>query len=431
MRDPIEEFQDFNRTFAQRNPELLRLKIARMAAGPFAFFRGTFHLFARDLLEQFFDTVGRVAGAEAEMELVGDIHSENFGTYQGDDGEVHYDINDFDETTHGRFDFDVRRLSTSLILASRERGFGLGDAVLAALAFLGAYSETVRRLLKKGKPADLDITAASPPDCPALQRLLRESAATKRPAFINRLTETKNGQRRLVRSLHLINLAEADRALALRLVEDYRRRMPPPSTPDFYEVVDVCGRVSGIGSMGRFRFAVLVAGKGNKDARNVLLEFKEARPSAYDLYRQRANDAEALVQRAERVIAFQKASQAASNSRLGFAVDGPMSFQVRELGPRDARLDLKTVKDAAELQQVAQVLAALLARTHARSAARAVGVANPLAELDDVDAFCQRMLAFALAYAELVQRDYNRFVGHRAELEHCEEWAQVLVEKRA
>src|SRR5437016_13321471 len=113
MRDPVAEFQAFNRAFARRNPELLRLKVERMAASPFAFFRGTFHLFARDILERFYEAGPRVAGAEAELDLVGDIHSEHYGTYEADDG-THYDINDLDETTHCRCDFDVPRPTTRL-----------------------------------------------------------------------------------------------------------------------------------------------------------------------------------------------------------------------------------------------------------------------------------------------------------------------------
>src|SRR5690349_18909170 len=129
MRDPVQEFQAYNLAFARRNPELLRLKIERMAAGPFAFFRGTFHLFARDILDHFFD-VGPGSTAGAELDVVGDLHSENFGTYQAEQG-VHYDVNDFDETTQGRPDFDVRRLATSLVLAAQEQGEGLADAAAA------------------------------------------------------------------------------------------------------------------------------------------------------------------------------------------------------------------------------------------------------------------------------------------------------------
>jgi uncharacterized protein (DUF2252 family) len=422
MRDPVAEFMTFNRAFARRNPELLRLKVERMAASPFAFFRGTFHLFARDILDRYYETAPRLPGAEAELDLVGDIHSENYGTYQADDG-VHYDINDFDETTQGRFDFDVRRLTTSFILAAQERGDPLAAAVDVGLACLSAYTEAIRRLLKKGKPGDLDVSEKSASGSPAIDTLVRDADATKRKAFIEGLTEVAQGKRRLKRTVRYFNLPDGERDQALRLLEDYRQRMPAAAAEDFYQVEDVCGRVSGIGSMGRLRYVVLVNGKGSKDARNVLLEFKESRPSAYDLYRQRQTDGEALVQRAERVITVQRLSQVASNCRLGFAVDGGMSFQVRELGPHDRRLEVKSLKAPAELVGVARVQAGILARAHARAAGRVVGVANPLAELNEVEPFCQRILAFALAYADLARRDWKAFVGRREELDHCERWA--------
>jgi uncharacterized protein (DUF2252 family) len=424
MRDPIVEFQNYNRAFAQRNPELLRFKVARMAASPFAFYRGTFHLYARDVLDKVCETLPLFARQGVEMELVGDIHSENYGTFKADDGKVHYDINDFDETTHGRFDFDVSRLATSLFLASREREDSLADATLVALTCLTTYTDTVRRFLKKGKEPAFDVSEDTPSDWAAINEYLQGAAAIKRPVFIDKLTELQQGHRRLLRSHHYFNLPEEERAQALRLLEDYRGRMAEPPEKDFYEVEDVCGRVSGIGSMGRLRYVVLVAGKGTREARNVLLEFKEARPSAYDLYRQRETDAAAVRNRAEHVIAAQRQAQTASNSRLGFAVDGDMSFQVRELGPNDTRLNVKDLQNAEEMRQLARIQAEILARTHARAAARAVGLPHPLAGLEDADTFCQRVLSFVLAYADLTQHDWMAFVRHREEIEDCERWAK-------
>jgi uncharacterized protein (DUF2252 family) len=422
MRDAIAEFMEYNRAFARRNPELLRLKVARMAVSPFTFYRGTFHLFARDILDNYYESGPRDGGSPMELDLVGDIHTENYGTFQADDG-IHYDINDFDETTQGRFDLDVRRLATSCVLAAQECSLGLADAVPVTLAFLAGYVETLSRAHKKGRLQDLDVSENAPAGCGPVDQLIRIAAATKRTAFIEKLTETVQGKRRLRRSSHYFNLPDNEREQALRLLDDYRRRQPAPGSADFYQVEDVCGRVSGIGSMGRFRYVVMVSGKGTKDGRNVLLEFKEARPSAYDLCRQREKDDQAVSRRAERVLAVQKLSQAASNSRLGFAVDGKMSFQVRELGPHDSRLEFQTLKAAADFEAVTRVLGSILARTHARAAARVVGVANPLAELSEPASFNQRILAFALAYADLTRRDWNRFVGHRAELENCEQWA--------
>jgi uncharacterized protein (DUF2252 family) len=423
MRDPVVEFQNFNRAFARRNPELLRLKVARMAASPFGFFRGSFHLFARDSLDGLCELPAPESWSGLELDLVGDIHSENFGTFDGADDCVHYDINDFDETTHGRFDFDVRRQTTSVILACQERGDPLSDATQAAVAFVSHYTDTVTRLLKKGRDLAYDVSEQSPSGSAAVDRLVRTAAASRRPPFIEKLTTYANGHRSLVRSTHYFSLPEDERQQALRLLEDYHKRLPSPGKSGFYEPEDVCGRVSGIGSMGRLRYVVLVGGKGSKEARNRLIEFKEARPSAYDLYRGRDNDAAALLDRANRVIAMQRASQASSNPQLGFALDGGQSFQVRELGPHDMRLDWKTFKGAAEVQDAARAQAGILARAHSRAAARVVGVANPLAEFRDPAAFCQRKLAFALSYADLTRQDWNRFVGHRAELEQCEHWA--------
>jgi uncharacterized protein (DUF2252 family) len=423
MRDPIAEFMNYNRPFAQRNPELLRYKITRMAESPFSFFRGTFHLYARDVLDKVWGPSPLLSGGGVELDLVGDIHTENYGTYKAADSVVHYDINDFDETTRGRFDFDVCRLGTSVFLASRDRGDSLPDAVGATLFFLTTYAETARRLIKKGRELEYDVSENSPSKAPPVDDLIRTCAAVKRSEFIQKLTSPTNGQRKILRSLHYFNITPEEREQAIRLLGDYQKRVPEPPSEGFFEVEDVCGRVAGIGSMGRFRYVVLVAGKGKRDARNVLLEFKEARPSAYDLYRQRETDAKALAARAERVIEVQSQSQAACSPYLGFAVDGAMSFQAREIGPHDARVDFKALKNRARLESVVQVQAGILARTHARASARAVGPTNPLGELEDAERFCLRCLAFVLAYADIVFQDYTRFVGHRGEIENIAQWA--------
>jgi uncharacterized protein (DUF2252 family) len=425
MRDPIQEFLQFNRPFAQRNPELLRLKVARMAESPFAFFRGTFHLFARDVLERDCVPLPLLSAGGAELDLVGDVHSENYGTFKAEDGAVHYDVNDFDETTRGRFDFDVCRLATSLFLAARDRHDRITEAVLIPLAALTTYADTVRRMLKKGRDLQLDVSDKSPAQCPPIDNLVQARAALRRTDFMARLTVKENGRRQIKRSVHYFNLPEEERTQALRLLEDYRKRHPERNgDPDFYRVEDVCGRVAGIGSMGRRRYAVLINGKGSDEGRNVLLEFKEARPSAYDTIRGRDTDAAALRSRAERVISVQRQSQAASSAHLGFALDEGLSFQAREIGPADERVSTKDLETPALLEGVARIQAAILARIHARAAARAVGPVNPLAELEDSDVFCQRILAFALAYADLVARDWTKFVGSRPEIEDVGQWAE-------
>ncbi len=425
MRDPIEEFMTYNRPFAQRNPELLRLKVARMAESAFAFFRGTFHLYARDIVDRDKIPLPLFADDGAELDLVGDIHSENYGTYKAADGLIHYDVNDFDETTQGRFDFDVCRLATSLLLAAQERNDPLPQAVMAPLAALTTYTETVIPALKKSRDLDYDINENNPGAYVPVSALVAASAAAKRNLFITHLTEWKDNRRRLLRSTHYFNLSDAERDQAVRLLDDYRKRLKVPvDVKNYFNVEDICGRISGIGSMGRYRYVVLLSGKGSADARNVLIEFKEARPSAYDLYRNRDTDADALVRRAERVIAMQRLSQATSSLFLGYALDGKQSFQAREIGPGDARVDARNLKTPDLLQSVGRAQAAILARIHGRAAQRAIGPTNPLAEFADPNAFCQRVLAFALGYGDQVRRDFARFIGLRTEVENVSNWAK-------
>jgi uncharacterized protein (DUF2252 family) len=414
MRDAIAEFQEFNRPFAQRNPELFRIKVARMAADPFAFFRGTFHLFARDVLDKIHGAIPLLGEAGVEMDLIGDIHCENYGTYQASDSAIYYDINDFDETIQGNPDFDVCRLAVSIFLASRVRGDPLADAMRITLSSLGIYTEMLPRFLKKGTPV---VSEQSECGCSAIDDLVRSAAAFKRPEFIGKLTSVANGQRRLTRSRSFFNLPEDQREQAVRLLEDFKSRMPTPNFPDFYKVEDACGRVAGIGSMGRLRYAVLIGGKGGKEGRNVIIEFKESRPSAYDLYRQRNREPEAPARRAEEVITRQRQMQGASSPYLGYAVDGGQSFQVREIGPHDFRVVLAGLKNVRMMEKVAAMQANILARGHARSVAHAVGLVNPLAHIRDPESFCQRVLTFALTYADVVKQDWTKFVGHRGDLE--------------
>jgi uncharacterized protein (DUF2252 family) len=424
MRDPIDEFIAYNRPDARRNAELIRFKIARMAQTPFAFFRGTFHLFARDVLDRANVPLPLLTGAGVEMDLVGDIHSENYGTYKAEDGQVHYDVNDFDETTHGRFDFDVCRLAISHFLAARDRKDSLAQAITTTLAGITSYTDTVHRCLKKGKGTDLDVSEQFPAGAAPVDDLVTAAAAAGRKPFIAKITEQKNGRRRLIRSVHYFNLDEADQQQARRLLADYVSRLKqPPEYEEYYAVDDVCGRVSGIGSMGRHRYVLLIAGKGREEGRHVLLEFKEARPSAYDTYRGRDTGPEALAGRAERVITVQRESQAASSPHLGFALDGGISFQAREIGPHDTRVDTTSLEAPVQLEEVARVQGAILARIHGRAAMRAVGPTNPLAEAADAETFAQRVLSFASGYADVVRRDWTRFVGARADLEAVEKWA--------
>jgi uncharacterized protein (DUF2252 family) len=251
--------------------------------------------------------------------------------------------------------------------------------------------------------------------CAAIDELLAEARAAKRAAFIPKVTDEFKGGRRFKRSSRYFELPAEERNLVQRLLEDYRKRMPPAPNDHFYDVQDICGRIAGNGSMGRLRYAVLINGKGSAEARNVILEFKEAYPSAYDLCLGRRPDEEALCRRAEQVVTMQRRSQRACNRHLGYALNGSQSFQVREIGPYEQRVDHRSVKGITRFEELTAVQGRILARIHRAALFRAGAGSKPLAGMDA--AYQQRVLAFALAYADIVRKDWEEFVKRRQELE--------------
>jgi uncharacterized protein (DUF2252 family) len=394
QRDPIREFQEYNAPLARRSQALVRIKIDRMAENAFAYFRGSYHLFARDFAS---GVIARSApDSGTEQRIVGDVHDENYGTIKAQDDAIHYDINDFDETSLGPLELDICRLSVSWILAADDR-----SAAVARACIDGYVSAAGGKIEPEAER------------CPAIDKLIASATDTKRSAFIDSLTEQNKNRRRVKRSAKYFELPKIEHDHVLELLQDYRRRMPAPSQDSFYEAQDVCGRVAGIGSLGRQRYALLINGKGTPTAPNLLLEFKEAYVGGYDLARKRSAAA-STPERAEEVISMQRRSQRASNRFLGFAVNGHQSFQVRELSPHEARIDYKALKGPEAAKEVAAAQGRILARVH-RTASRGAHMEFEL--LPGVDrAFGERVLASALAYADVTRHDWKVFVNSQPQL---------------
>jgi uncharacterized protein (DUF2252 family) len=450
VRDPVDAIILYNRRFLGRYDAPLRQKLRRLRKGPFRFFRATFHLFARDMADGVLEPWrGSDPFGRTEVRLVGDIHSDNYGTFKAADGTIRYDVNDFDETATGGFDLDVRRAAVSLILAAGEnakrKGMSVSDATAVAERFVRTYVTTMLRFASEGGAAGFGYSNEERPDSGPVRRLLRRAAEADRRDFIKKRTDPDGKLKRTPDAdpdagteddpkAGFFELRPEHRRQAERLLADYVRRLPEPETAEerkrrtvFYRIEDICGRVAGGGSLGRLRYAVLLNGEGREDRRNSLLEFKEALPSPLDEVRGRTGGGggggggggERTRGRAAEVTAVQRAMQTVASRRLGFAVDGDASFQVRGAGPRDKDLESEGIgRD--DLPSLAAVQAELLAKCHAKADdAGPPGTAPGLARLAIADAlsgrqdtFVRRTTAFALAYAELVAADQHRLKKH-------------------
>lgn len=384
-RDPVRVFIDANLRFRGRYDGPLRRKIERMAETPLDFLRGSACLFARDVREGRPALDGLIS---VETPIVGDLHCENFGTFKDRAGEVRYDLDDFDEAARGSPAVDAFRGATSLLLLSSMLGLDLGDAVRVAGAFAWEWAEGLRR-----RQTVVKIDAGP------VRNLLDRVDRVKRTEFIEAVTRFKHGRRTIRRNDHLFDLRPVHRAQARRLLAAYR-------TGAFFAPEDVCGRMAGCGSLGKLRYAVLVAGDGSRDAKNVVLEFKEALPSSLK--------PSGTAGRAAGIVDAQRAMQGSSDRFLGTAVDGAQSFVVHEIGPRNDRLKREDLRDLKDLIELAALQGRLLAKGHLRSAPDRSALARGLQ--GRTVSIAQKIVGLALAGAAQVEEDHRLFVKRRMEV---------------
>ena len=396
-RDPLDALVRYNRQFVGdgRDPAWLRLKLDRLCASPFGFLRGTFHLFVSD-----WPTLGDdPLAAGPEQPVVGDLHLENFGAFRAADGSVVFDVNDFDETASFTPALDLARLATSLVLADERHGDT--RAVERITALVDAWCAAAR---------SLDLRAISGKDAPPIVRTLVASADdASRATWLERRAEGGATERRFKTSDKYRPITEPNlRAAIIEGVREFGARCPerPPETPDWPHVLDVAVRIAGTGSLGRFRWAILVKGKSDKPGKERILELKEALPSSLSP-REAAGDA------AERVIATQRRLQGAPPAYLGVAHVGGRAVTVRELQPTEAKLDSAALKGA-DLDALSAACGIVLGRLHRRAA---VDLPARISGRDR--AIGRRIAAFALRYAEQVNEDYARLRGSRAEVEQA------------
>jgi uncharacterized protein (DUF2252 family) len=394
-RDPIAALIRYNSQFVGdgRDPGWLRLKLDRLCAAPFGFLRGTFHLFVADWPVEGDDPL--LAGAD--QPIVGDLHLENFGAFRAADGTVVFDVNDFDETDSGTPALDLCRVATSLVLADERHGEARAVERIGAL--VDAWVAAAR---------SLDLRPLDAKEAPPVVRgLLAVADEASRAGWLDRRVEG-GGARRFKSSEKYQGVPDATvRAAIVDGVREFGARCPerPADVPDWPRVLDVAVRIAGTGSLGRFRWAILVQGKSEKAGKERILELKEALPSS--LAPERSGDP------AEHVIVTQRRLQGASPAYLGVAHVAGRAFTVRELQPTEAKLDSSTLKGS-DLDGLAGGLGTVLGRLHRRAS---IDLPGRLVGRDR--ALHRRVAAFALRYAERVAEDYETLRARRGEVERA------------
>ncbi|WP_406460530.1 DUF2252 domain-containing protein [Streptomyces sp. NBC_01622] len=383
-----------------RLPELLPIRYGRMSASPFAFLRGSAAVMAADLASQ--------PHTGLTVQLCGDAHLLNFGLYASPERALLFDLNDFDETFPGPFEWDVKRLAASITVAARENGHGDTKAHRAALEATATYRTALRALARKGELDvwydRIDADSLLPLVRSARNRRRVESSLTRarrRTSLhaVGKLTETVDGRHRIVHDPPLLEPAGAsDMAAVRKIFSDYRSTLAEERRLllDRYRFVDAARKVVGVGSVGTRCFIVLLAGRDQDDP--LFLQIKEARKSVLEEHLPSGP----YVHPGHRVVAGQRLLQAASDIFLGW-MTGPQgrAFYWRQLRDMKGSADVAGMSPA-ELLAYGRLCGTALARAHARSGDR-VAIA---AYLGGTDTFEHAVADFASAYAPQTAADH-------------------------
>jgi len=396
-RDPILALEEQE---AGRIAELLPIRHRRMMDSPLAFFRGAAAVMAEDL-----------AGTPATGLLVqacGDAHLLNFGIFATPERRLAFDVNDFDETLPATFEWDVKRLAASVLLAGRERGFSVVDCALAKQVAAQSYrSETdaCSRMpyldvwYSRQDVAELMAVMRKAESRRLEEQVLRKARHATSLGALDKLTRVIDGRRRIVDAPPLIEHlpSPARGAQAPAVVRRYRSSLPDDRRVllDRYRVVDWARKVVGVGSVGTDDAIVLALGDSEEDP--LFLQVKEAQASVLERFAGRSR----YPSHGQRVVWGQRIMQAASDIFLGWTRLEERDYYVRQLRDMKGSIAIEKLSPQ-ELADYARACGAALGQAHARSG-DAVSIAGYLGAGDNFDRAIAR---FAAAYADQTERDH-------------------------
>lgn len=347
-------------TNAGRNPELLAMKYAKMQQSPFVFLRGACHLFYAALPDTPLFRQAPLTWA------CGDLHFENFGSYKGDNRQVYFDINDYDEGALAPASWDLVRLLSSIRCGADDLKLTPAAAKQVSRDCLDAYC----RALSRGKPRWVERETASG----MISELFAKLQNQKRADFLDKRTTLKGKHRQL--KLDGIKALPASAAERKKVEHFMQQFAATQATPKFFEVIDVARRIAGTGSLGVERYVVLIEGKGSPDS-NYLLDIKEARPSSLSApLAERGIKQPDWPDAASRIATIQQRLQAIDHAFLQAVSLAGQACILRDLQPSEDRVAITAWgKKLENLSEVVASMGEILAWDQLRAAGRS-GSAN-------------------------------------------------------
>jgi len=387
-----------------RVPWLVPVRVGRMAASPYAFLRGTAGIMAADF--------AALPATGITPVVCGDAHLGNFGFYASPERELVFDLNDFDEAHPGAWEWDLRRLVTSVWVAGRQNGSTEDQCADAVARCVSAYRQQVRYLADEPLLARsferLDVDQLGAGASSTMRKEVKRAAKRARrrtsDRALPRFTEQRGGARRIVQEPPLITRpTDAHAQLLAAGLDDYLRTLPShwSRIVGGYTLVDLAHKVVGVGSVGLRAYVALLEGSSPDDV--LFLQLKQARRSVLGPYVH--GDQAWHAHQGQRVVEYQQALQTVSDPLLGWTTVGEHQYYVRQFRDMKGAITVDGI-DAAALADYAGVCGSLLAKGHARTSGASI-IAGYVGRGELLD---QALSRFARAYADQTEADHARLL---------------------
>src|SRR5215211_5364442 len=398
-------------------PEAFRQKFRKMAAGPFAFYRGSACLFCADMeLEE-----DRWADERtSRVWIQGDLHAENFGTYMDGDGVFIFDVNDFDEAYLGHFTWDIKRMVASVALLAWMKA--ISDADIASLieTYVRAYVEQVRYFVDSDRDHEYSLRLETTDG--EIREILLETRLHTRVNLLDKLTLINdNFQREFRRSPGVRELDDAERSRVQAAYEAYLGTIPEAKRfrSLTYQVKDMVGRRGfGIGSAGLPAYNILVEGPTQALENDVVLSMKQGNVAAPSRIVDDEHIERYFKHHGHRTAVSQRALQAHTDPWLGYTEIDGVGFVVSELSPYVEDLDWSDLTEPEQMTPVLDYLGRATAKVHCVADKDSdPDIVNFQTEDEIVEAlsgseeeFVEEMVDFGARYSEIVRDDHRLFV---------------------
>lgn len=409
---------EFDEKIMQLKEEDREAKYRKMAESPFRFYRGSAYLFYFDISRIPFSYH---TPANRPIWIQGDLHFENFGVFQNEQGKLVYDVNDFDEGYVGSYLVDVLRMIASIALVCTEKEWDSSVKKEAINTYLSSYYKQLKRF-RKGKDDPFTFMCTEKNTKGPVERVLKKMRKKQAMTLLEEYTSLAENQRYFPKTEEIVPITDAEKQKLVTVWKEYIQTIDEGDRKkaDFYHVKDIALKYgTGTASIGLKRYYLLIEGKDDTHENDIILEAKEVR-TAIPAYFMPFHESfwEMYHHQGKRVVETQKAMHHFEDPYLGYFTMDHTEFYVRERSPYKKKVKLTKIETTEDLYDTLEIMGKVTAKIHARadqdidsniithhseeSILTAIG--------DDFDSFAKQLIDWALFYEEQVQTDYQIFL---------------------